>query len=182
MMSPTARRVIVFAALLVSAALATGFAILVWPTRYHYDRIQMPGETAPGAVFPIRIDRFAGTAEILLPEMLNDSRHNMGLAWVGLTGVPLPADVLAELGRRILVDVEPLPYAQIFNTTNWRITRLRWRIVRSGGDSANPSQPGHFDQSVFIQPHTVARLYLELGRFGHGVSIAFDTAWGERVP
>jgi hypothetical protein len=162
--------------------ITTAFALFVWPTRYHYDRIQMPGETTAGPVFPVRIDRFSGMAETLLPEMLNDSRHNMALGWVGTPGVPLPAEALAELRSHVLIDVEPVPYAQIFNTTTWRVTKLRWLVTSGAGKTqASGPQPTPFDQSVFIEPHTVARLYLELGRFGHGASIAFDTAWGQPI-
>lgn len=157
-------------------------AVVAWPTRYRYDRIQMPGETTPGPVFPVRIDRFTGAAEILLPEMLNDSRHNMALGWVGLAGSSVPGEVLAALRERTMIDVEPLPYAQIFNTTAWRITRLRWRVTaRAAGAPAGSGAPSAFDQNVFIEPNSVARLYLELGRFGRDVSIALEAAWGQRV-
>lgn len=176
------RRLVALSILGVATGLASTCAVVVWPTRYRYDRMQLPGETTPGPVFPVRIDRFTGASEILLPEMLNDSRHHMTLNWVGLTGSPVPPDVLATLRQRTMVDVEPLPYAQLFNTSSWRITRLRWLITGRSADAASgQGQASHFDQNVFIEPNSVARLYLELGRFGSQVSISLDAAWGQPV-
>jgi hypothetical protein len=166
---------------IVVGGLAAAFAVFVWPTRYHYDRMQLLGETAPGPTFPVRIDRFTGHAEILLPEILNDARHNMRLGWVGTPGNPLPADVLAELRTNVSVANTPLPYAQIFNTTDWRITRIRWDVVSPGNGEAGGSPVSRqFEQAVHIEPHAVARLYLELGRFGQDASVTFNTAWGTR--
>ena len=38
------------------------FATTVWPTRWRYDRITYSGDT-----YPVRINRFSGHADILLP-------------------------------------------------------------------------------------------------------------------
>lgn len=164
--------------------LVIAFVLFVWPTRYRYDRLQMLGETASGPIYPVRIDRFTGAAEILLPQMLLDSRHNMQLAWVGMDGDPLPDDVLAALRGNILIDTKPLPYAQILNTTEWRITKVRWNVTSPAGAGTQGSAPPVrvLDQSVFIEPHSVASLYLDLGRFGHEASITFQTAWGVPAP
>jgi hypothetical protein len=161
--------------------LATGFVLFVWPTRYRHDRLQMLGETAPGPVYPVRIDRFTGEAQILLPQMLLDARHNMQLAWVGGTGEPLPAEAIAALRGSVLIDTAPLPFAQILNTTEWRLTKLRWAI-RNAAESNTEGGPTLrlLDQTVFIEPHSVASLYLDLGRFGHDAAIVFDSAWGVR--
>ena len=163
------------------AGLVAGFAIFVWPTRYRYDRIQMLGETAPGPVFPVRIDRFSGASEILLPAMLGDSRHSMSLAWVGAAGQPLPVAAVEELRRNSKVDTEPLPYVQLLDTTEWRITKTRWALTsRTAADGPDGKTIRTIDQTVFVEPHAVASFYLELGRFGRDVSIALHNAWGVR--
>ena len=118
------------------------------------------------------------------PGMLLVARVLQGLATAAVTpaGLSLLTTAFPEgpLRQRALVDVEPLPYAQIFNTSAWRITRLRWLITgRSADSAAGPGQTSHFDQNVFIEPNSVARLYLELGRFGSHVSISLDAAWGQ---
>jgi hypothetical protein len=164
-----------------ATVLAAGFVLFIWPTRYRYDRLQMLGETAPGPVYPVRIDRFTGEAEILLPQMLLDSRHNMQLAWVGSPGEPLPQDQIAALRTSVLIDTTPLPFAQILNTTAWRITKVRWEVRSPAGANVDAGiNPRFLDQTVFIEPHSVASLYLELGRFGHDAAITFDSAWGVR--
>lgn len=163
------------------AGLIAVFVLFVWPTRYRYDRLQMLGETAPGPVYPVRIDRFTGAAEILLPQMLVDARHNMQLAWVGLDGEPLPDDVIAALRENALIDTTPLPYAQILNTTEWQITKIGWDVTRpAGGGSPARTTTRAVDQSVFIEPHSVGSLYIDLGRFGQEASITLRTAWGVR--
>lgn len=178
-MTPSVRSVARGCAWLAVAGFVAAFALFVWPTRYRYDRVQLLGETAPGPVFPVRIDRFTGRAEVLLPQMLLDSRHNMQFGWVGLTGEPVPEDVLAELRKNVLIDVEPVPYAQILNTTRWRITKVRWDVTSPAGGRDNlKGAPRQLDQSVFIEPNSMASLYLDLGRFGHGASIMFRAAWG----
>lgn len=39
------------------------FALLVWPTLYHFDRMDL----GPGQSFPVRINRITGSTEILYP-------------------------------------------------------------------------------------------------------------------
>jgi hypothetical protein len=162
-------------------AAATGlvvlFVLFVWPTRYRYDRMQLLGETVPGPVYPVRIDRFTGEAEILLPQMIVDGRHNMQLGWVGRDGEILPDDALAELRASSLIDTRPLPYAQIFNATDWRITKIRWGVTSGGAAPGTRA----VDQSVVIDPHAMASLYIELGRFGQDATIRLDRAWGVRT-
>ena len=48
--------------LLLLLALAA-FSIWVWPTRYRYDHITSNGETSP-----VRINRFTGDADMLVPD------------------------------------------------------------------------------------------------------------------
>ena len=45
--------------LVVLAALA----VYVWPTRYRYDHVSADGNT-----YPVRIDRFTGAADMLVPD------------------------------------------------------------------------------------------------------------------
>jgi hypothetical protein len=163
-----------------TAGLTAVFAAFVWPTAYRYDHIQMLGETAPGPVYPVRINRFTGEAEMLLPEVLRDSRHQMRIPWVGAAGDPVPETVLEALRANVIIETDPLPYAQIMNSTAWRLTRLRWD-VRSPGPQAEPVSRA-FDQSVFIEPNSLASLYLDLGRFGREATISLEGAWGVQAP
>lgn len=48
---------------LVLLALALGFALYVWPTRYRYDHLNSEGST-----YPVRIDRITGDADMLVPD------------------------------------------------------------------------------------------------------------------
>ena len=43
-------------------AFALAFSVAVWPTSWRYDKITYDGDT-----YPVRINRFTGDAEILLP-------------------------------------------------------------------------------------------------------------------
>jgi hypothetical protein len=163
---------------LVTVGLAAAFAIFIWPTSYFYDRMQMLGETTPGPVYPVRINRFTGHAEILMPQMLLDSRHSMKLHWVGGPGDPLPSDALALLKRDLVLETEPLPFVQIMNSTDWMITQLRWDVSTSAQDGTRLTR--QLDQTVFIEPRTVASLHLELGQFARGATIVLQNAWGDR--
>lgn len=42
---------------------AIAFAVYVWPTRWHYDHM-----TTDGNIVPVRIDRFSGDADMLVPD------------------------------------------------------------------------------------------------------------------
>lgn len=166
---------------LVVVAVLSGVAAFGWPTRYRYEQLQMLGETAPGPVYPVRIDRFTGEAEVLMPEMLVDARNHMRLAWVGGRGEPLPADQVAKLKASTLIDVDPLPFAQFLNTTEWRITRVRWAVRSPAGSPPNVDQaPRFLDQSIFVEPNGLASLYLDLGRFARDATISLEGVWGQR--
>ena len=39
------------------------FAVYVWPTRWRYDHMTMDGN-----IVPVRMDRFSGEADMLLPD------------------------------------------------------------------------------------------------------------------
>jgi len=53
---PTIRTVLFF-------ALLAAFAAFVWPTRWRYDHMTMDSD-----LVPVRIDRFTGNAEMLVPD------------------------------------------------------------------------------------------------------------------
>lgn len=55
------RRILVFLFLFLIAAATVTF---VWPTRWRYEHITVDGES-----YLVRIDRFSGHADILVPEM-----------------------------------------------------------------------------------------------------------------
>ncbi len=44
-------------------ALVGAFALYVWPTRFRYDHL-----TSDGNLVPVRIDRFNGNADMLVPD------------------------------------------------------------------------------------------------------------------
>lgn len=39
------------------------FALFVWPTRWRYDHMTMDGN-----IVPVRMDRFSGAADVLVPD------------------------------------------------------------------------------------------------------------------
>lgn len=49
--------------LLALVALVAAFAAFVWPTRWRYDHM-----TVDGDIVPVRIDRFTGDADMLVPD------------------------------------------------------------------------------------------------------------------
>ena len=49
--------------LLLWLLLVTAFAVYVWPTRWRYDHL-----TTDGNIVPVRMDRFSGDAEMLVPD------------------------------------------------------------------------------------------------------------------
>lgn len=48
---------------LVLLALVAAFVAFVWPTRWRYDHM-----TVDGDIVPVRIDRFSGDADMLVPD------------------------------------------------------------------------------------------------------------------
>ena len=44
-------------------AIVAACALFVWPTRFRYDHM-----TADGNIVPVRIDRFSGDADMLVPD------------------------------------------------------------------------------------------------------------------
>jgi hypothetical protein len=48
---------------LVWLLLVAAFAVYVWPTRWRYDHM-----TVEGDIVPVRVDRFSGAADMLLPD------------------------------------------------------------------------------------------------------------------
>jgi hypothetical protein len=102
----------------------------------------------------------------------------MKLHWVGGPGDPLPPDALATLKRDLVLETEPLPFVQMMNSTDWMITQLRWDVSTVAQDGTRLTR--QLDQTVFIEPRTVASLHLELGRFARGATIALQNAWGDR--
>jgi hypothetical protein len=52
-----------WAALVIATAMVVLFAVFIWPTRYRYEHWAPGG----GRSYPVRINRFTGTAERLQP-------------------------------------------------------------------------------------------------------------------
>ena len=49
--------------MLLAIALLVAFAAFVWPTRWRYDHM-----TVDGNIVPIRMDRFSGETDMLVPD------------------------------------------------------------------------------------------------------------------
>jgi len=58
-----ARRVIAWVRNLVLLALLVAAVVYVWPTRFRYDHVSVDGNT-----YPVRIDRFTGDSDMLVPD------------------------------------------------------------------------------------------------------------------
>ena len=43
--------------------LLAALAVYIWPTRYRYDHLSVDGNT-----YPVRIDRFTGASDMLVPD------------------------------------------------------------------------------------------------------------------
>jgi hypothetical protein len=56
-------RIVPKARALLLLALVAAFAAFVWPTRWRYDHM-----TVDGDLVPVRIDRFSGAADMLVPD------------------------------------------------------------------------------------------------------------------
>jgi hypothetical protein len=48
---------------LLALLLLAAMAVYVWPTRYRYDHVSVDGST-----YPVRIDRFTGASDMLVPD------------------------------------------------------------------------------------------------------------------
>jgi hypothetical protein len=61
MISP--RRVLQWLRNLAVLLLLAALAVYVWPTRFRYDHVSVDGNT-----YPVRIDRFTGDGDMLVPD------------------------------------------------------------------------------------------------------------------
>ena len=159
-----AARLIAAVALLAAAGAVISFAIFVWPTAYRYDHLDF------GGVFPVRIHRFTGAAETLVPSTYPGQKD---VAWVGAEE-QLPAAAIASLRGGVILEGSS---AEIFNNTEWTITKVRWNFATRPGDSVATRQ---LDESVFIRPNARDFVYPNLGSFGDGTPPRLTDAWGHR--
>jgi hypothetical protein len=60
---PLMRRALRAVRNLLALLLLAALAIYVWPTRYRYDHVSVDGNT-----YPVRIDRFTGAGDMLVPD------------------------------------------------------------------------------------------------------------------
>jgi hypothetical protein len=99
------------------------FLVVVWPTPYRYDRIQWKD----GRAFPLRVNRFTGTAEWLLP----------GVGWALMTPSANRNELKPTDQRRSLsgmdragIDLSQLRWESsfikgpIYNPTNYRLEEI----------------------------------------------------------
>jgi hypothetical protein len=56
-------RLVPWARALLLLALVAAFSAFVWPTRWRYDHMTLDGD-----LVPVRIDRFSGDADMLVPD------------------------------------------------------------------------------------------------------------------
>jgi len=59
----TLRRLLQWLRNLVVVVLLAAIAVYVWPTRFRYDHVSVDGNT-----YPVRIDRFSGDSDMLVPD------------------------------------------------------------------------------------------------------------------
>lgn len=59
----TLRRLLRWLRNLAVFALLAALAVYVWPTRFRYDHVSVDGNT-----YPVRIDRFSGDSDMLVPD------------------------------------------------------------------------------------------------------------------
>ena len=59
----TLRRLLRWLRVLVVLLLLAALAVYVWPTRFRYDHVSVDGNT-----YPVRIDRFTGDSDMLVPD------------------------------------------------------------------------------------------------------------------
>ena len=57
------RRLLGLLRLLLALAIVVAFVLYVWPTRFRYDHM-----TVDGNLVPVRIDRFNGDSDMLVPD------------------------------------------------------------------------------------------------------------------
>ena len=57
------RRLLGLVVRLILLLLIAAFMVYVWPTRYRYDHLSENGDT-----YPVRIDRFTGDSDMLVPD------------------------------------------------------------------------------------------------------------------
>lgn len=118
-MSPAAWRNIVF------GTIATAIAILVWPTRYHYDHLKKGAQT-----YPVRIDRFSGRAEYFDGSWSNDDPP--APASVAATSDPLSG---YAPGWRAASAAATAPYPDEAEFQAWKRAKLRDSACVSPSDS-----------------------------------------------
>lgn len=59
----TWRRALGWVRMLVILLVLAALAVYVWPTRFRYDHVSVDGNT-----YPVRIDRFSGDSDMLVPD------------------------------------------------------------------------------------------------------------------
>lgn len=88
----------------------------VWPTRYQYTEMKVSSN-----VYPVRIDRFTGTTEMLLPTGWKKLESERGATVK--TSSPLPASELAKLEGPARLSGHSF-IADMYNGTSWVITSI----------------------------------------------------------
>lgn len=151
-------------------AIVGAFGFWIWPTPFRHDRILLgAGENAgQGPAFPIRINRFTGRADVLLPQAYYKSGTDLGLRWLwGETDArkPLPQSVLKQLEDDAVISIaDTYVSADLYNATNWTLTEIEFEIIKRDRLGKFVAARKYLDR-ISLRPRSSATATVRIGGF-----------------
>jgi hypothetical protein len=141
------------------------FLLFVWPTAYRYDRIVW----SDGSSFPVRTNRFTGTAEWLLPgagwevmtraESESQSLEVKTKELKSLSGFDLRAIDLSKLRWESTGLIE----GPVYNPTNYRIRELALCVEVYNKKDKRKLLAREYRDTAYISPRTVGDIIFNAG-------------------